>query len=96
MNLYLLHKKLHNLQFSNDTDIRFELFQKCTLISCINYVQYERRFSVRMRHIFSANEDVKYKQLKVDHQFQMSESLFLLIYQTEMISSLWQATKSIN
>ena len=58
--------------------------------------------AVRIRHIISTSEDVRYKQ--VNHQVlvqrstiqkcvTVDESLLLLIYQVRMASSLWQAAK---
>ena len=55
-----------------------------------------------MRHIFSTNEDVEYKQDtsssfdKGWHHSKMflNESLHLLGYQLKMFSNLWQAAKT--
>ena len=58
--------------------------------------------AVRIKHIISTNEDVQYKQ--VNHQvlvqggatqkyFPMNKSLLLLIYQVNMVRSLWQTAK---
>ena len=73
------------------------------ILSSINYVSYEWGYTVQMRRIFSANEDVEYKQgasssfEKGRHYSKMflNESLLSLGYQ-KYLAAYGRLQKPIN